>query len=425
MKSYSSEAYTRKIEDTLDYYQSLHERVFPDVDMGALNYRNAYDIYEAALYAYKHNQSIQDSTSFTTEDLRILRNLASEQQWSLNTPNGTDTINAIAGTTLSSRVLQQFAHSIASAGLSDKLTLLFGSYEPMLAFFALSGLSTGASASKFMALPDHGSTLTFELFSYDDGTSAGQNASIPMPYSDDLYVRFLFRNGTDPASPFTSYSLFDLGNSKDVMTWQEFVLGMSGIGLDGVAEWCDSCGSRTLFCPAFNRSSSNERSSGSLHAASNDLSPTLGGVIGAIVALVAVLLAVAGLLLAGFRLEREGDRKKRAAKPDFGTGDVAVSTRSGTGGNAGFRGADRLPSDPDLAIKCAGATVVRHERVGSWELKNSPSRERAHGSLDKEFESGHGDGRLVSMADYGRRSEELDREHIDSLGDPVKPVESV
>jgi len=50
-------------------------------------------------------------------------------------------------------------------------------------------------------------------------------------------------------------------------------------------------------------------------------------------------------------------------------------------------------------------------------LNESPTKQ---GSLDKDVES----GRVVSGADYGRRSED-GMERIDPFGDPVKAVDTV
>ena len=96
--------------------------------------------------------------------------------------------------------------------------------------------------------------------------------------------------------------------------------------------------------------------------------------------------------------------------------------RSGSG-NGGFKGAEKLASDTDLRLKGgAGATVIRHERVGSWELNESPT-DKKHSSLDKEIESGNV-SRVVSKADYGRNSED-GIGNVNPFGDPVKPLDQV
>ncbi|KAK6586934.1 hypothetical protein PZA11_000224 [Diplocarpon coronariae] len=115
-------AYVLEIQDTSEYYASLHPN-FPSSEETTLDYANAYDIYEAALYQYHNHRSIHTPSELTTDDLQILRSLASEQQWFSNTPDGTDRIKAIAGQTLSSRILQELSHSIASGGDYDEVFL--------------------------------------------------------------------------------------------------------------------------------------------------------------------------------------------------------------------------------------------------------------------------------------------------------------
>jgi hypothetical protein len=60
--------------------------------------------------------------------------------------------------------------------------------------------------------------------------------------------------------------------------------------------------------------------------------------------------------------------------------------------------------------------VIRHERVGSWELSSTAR-------ADKDVESGRME-RVVSGADYSRRRSE-DDEGVNPFGDPVKPVDHV
>lgn len=83
----------------------------------------------------------------------------------------------------------------------------------------------------------------------------------------------------------------------------------------------------------------------------------------------------------------------------------------------GFKGAEKLASDTDLRLKGgAGATIVRHERVGSWELNESPTDSK-HTSLDKEIES-------ERAANYERRSED-GIGNVNPFGDPVKAVDHI
>lgn len=412
----SSASFIQEIQSREDYYQSLHKTVMAGFDFSILNYANAMQIYEYTLYQYNHNRTIQNSTDFTINDLSYLQSLASAQQWTLNTPNSTNTVPAIAGRTLASRILQQFEQNINTMGQNDKLTAYFGSYEPMLSFFALSNLATGPSAGRFNSLPAHGSTFAFELFSYG---SDNNTTSTTMPSTSDLHVRFLFRNGSDDTSPLISYPLFGHGPSEVDMTWAEFAGGMGSFAVDGVSDWCTACGAVTLFCEAialntgYNSPLTGGNSSPTRGRMS--LSPAIAGVVGAAVAIAAFIFLAAGLLLAGFRIEHR-------AKDNNRTSDISVLKRSGSGHNGGFKGGDRLASDTDLRLKSGdgvGATVIRHERVGSWELGENKSR-----SLDKEIEAGE-TGRVVSTADYGRRSEDLRAHDEDPFGDPVRAVERV
>ncbi|XMA17212.1 hypothetical protein WAI453_010003 [Rhynchosporium graminicola] len=443
-----SPAYANRIEDTQTYYSSFTDLVFPDRDSSTINYAYAWEVYEGALYQYKHNTTIQNSTSFTADDLAILRSLASEQQWTFNTPHTDDLINAVSGRTFAAKVLQRLNANIASRGVFSKLSLFFGTHEPFLAFFALSNLATGASGPQFNTLPDHGSTMTFELFSTQesstpdrDASSENTTATITMPSPDQLSVRFLFRNGSAPQEDMRSYSLFGRGNSETVIPWLEFRRLMGRMAMTDALDWCRTCEAKTIFCEAFeavavgdqsgngdgNSDGNGDGDGGSepplTHESQNGISATVGGVIGAAVAVALFLLLVAGLLCAGFRVEH---RKRGGAGRDLGGISVIKRASSGSGsGNAGgFKGADRLESDTDLAIKSGmGAAVVRHERVGSWELGQSPNADFKHRSLDKEIESRISSERVVSGTDYGRRSRELEREN--PFVDPVRAVERV
>jgi hypothetical protein len=216
-----------------------------------------------------------------------------------------------------------------------------------------------------------------------------------------------------------------------VIPWAEFQKAMAAFALTDTLDWCRTCETKTFFCTAFEDISSGDGEdgdgeddglvSGTGGGGVKGVSPTIGGVIGATVAVAAFIFLAAGLLLAGFRLEK---RKKNGNTVFPDLGDIKVLKRSGSGNdNGGFKGADRLGSDADLAFTAgkggAGATVVRHERVGSWELGDSPSGDSKHASLDKEIES----GRVVSGVDYSRRSRELEREN--PFVDPVKAVDQV
>lgn len=411
----SSDAFTKIVESTGPFYTSLSNSVFKNMPIDILNYGNAWDLYEYALFEYMHT-NVTNATDFTVSDLELLNAYASDQQWTFNTPSGISTIQAMAGRTLASKVLEQFSHNIDSSGSTYKLSLLFGTYEPFLSFFALSDLATGPSASKFNSLPLHGSLMTFELYSYYT-PSPNVNLSTPFPAIADLRVRFLFRNGTAGDESLVEYTLFGRGNSQADMSWSDFVQGMGQFSLDDLVDWCTECNTALLFCEALENNQADPNSSPSTHEGNpsgrSGISPVVAGVIGATVTVAAMIIAAAALMLFGFRLEH---REKNAGTKG---GDLGVLKRSGSG-NGGFKGAEKLASDTDLRLKGgAGATIVRHERVGSWELTGGPS-DRKHTSLDKEIESAG----ITRKADYERHSED-DLENVNPFGDPVKAVDQV
>ncbi|KAG0651236.1 hypothetical protein D0Z07_1889 [Hyphodiscus hymeniophilus] len=404
-----STSYATQTAATTEFYQSLASTVFWEYDPSIVDYENAWILYEYALYQYNHNTS----QPISSEDLSQLYNLASQQQFDLNSPNTFGTIPSIAGATLASAVLQQLQHNIASNGVADKLTLLFGSFEPFLAFFALSNLATGQSGEQFNTLPLHGSLMTFELFSNAPNSSSG-NSSSSFPTEDELFVRFLFRNGTSSTTPLVEYSLFNRGLNEDDMSWSDFVTDMGAFSLDDVNEWCSACDAITLFCEAIDADVSNDTSSCASAGAKREMSPAVGGVIGATVTLAVLVLGALTAALCGFRLEF---RRGLKGLDEGAVGGVGVLKRSGSGKGGGFKGAEKLASDTDLTLKGgAGASVIRHERVGSWELND----QKNGSALDKDVESGRIE-RVVSGADYGRRSEEM----MDPFGDPVKPLDQV
>jgi hypothetical protein len=291
---------------------------------------------------------------------------------------------------------------------------MFGSFEPMLSFFALSGLSSGPSSFSFQSLPEPGSVMILELFSYSrDGENAAQNLSTPFPNTSDLWVRFLFRNGTSDDEGITAYPLFGRGLSETDMPWNDFAKGIADFAITDVADWCTVCDAVTLFCQAIESNISNNGTTISYpYVASrnyNRLAPAVAGVIGAAVTLALFIIVALALVFFGFRIDRR-EKQNPAAK----RGDLGVLKRSGSGG---FKGAEKLASDTDLTLKGgAGATIIRHERVGSWELNNSPTSPTTHSSLDKEIES--------SRTDYERRSEDgIGNEN--PFGDPVKPKDHI
>ncbi|KAI1506427.1 histidine phosphatase superfamily [Biscogniauxia marginata] len=394
---FRDEAYSVQMyNSSLDFYQETWSEVFPDtLSASTVNFDRAYDLYEYALYEYNHNQSVRDSLN----DARLarLRNLADAQQFALNgdlSASGLqsgDRIRAIAGRMLAGKVVAQLSNQIASGGSSNKLSLAFGSFEPFLAFFSLSGLSdSNNNTVLFKQVPQPGAAMVFELFS----TAAGGNDTSDYPGYDELWVRFLYRNGTDLSAPLEEYPLFGLSEAR--MQWADFRQLVNAFAIKDITGWCQTCDAVTLFCIALDDTPGSDGSTTLFGSGggSSSLSPAVAGVIGAVIALAVFgVAAAAAFVFGGLRIRRNDG-----------------SSRS-SGSLGGFKGAEKLASDHDVSIVKSGA---RHERVGSWELGGpGPSTTGLPSKNDPAF---------FGAAVQQNRDE--DAESIMGRA-PIKPLESI
>jgi hypothetical protein len=365
-----------------------------------VGYYNAYDLWEYANYLYVHNKTVYEQLD--PADLSELRVLASQQEFARNgdlSVSGLtqgDKIRAIAGQTYAAHVLSLLGQTIGSQGSAEKMSVLFSSYEVFLAFFSLSSLS--GISDQFTSIPEPGSVMVFELFSNTANATA-------FPDPKDLWVRFLFRNGTDPSTPLLSYPLFGRANSAVDMTWNDFETGMDTIKLSDIGTWCETCGSLAMYCSQFEDNSANSTtgssgSSSTSSASSTGLSPTIAGVLGAAATIaVFVLFFSLAVLCGGVRFYRNGSKRQSSL--------------------GGFKGAEKLASDTDLTVAKVGAggAVVRHERVGSWELSDAAKKDddsKHDRSLD----------RVVSTADYSKHDDD-GISVLNPFGEPVKADDRV
>ena len=384
------------------------------------DYVNAYVIYDYLSYMNAHDITVNallSNPAFINPATNIsyldtLRWYADEQQYaqlgnlyaknnvtSQPFPNGvTGSISTIAGNMLAAKMLSLLDTNINTGGEFYKFNLLVGDYQPLMSFFALAGLP--ALDSNFYGLPQYGSVGVFELYSMSDITDG-----LIYPSVDDLWVRFYFRNGTDPAEKYQAYSLFNLGPDNFEMKYGDFQAAMSSIMIPGVGIWCQQCGpliteSTRVFCSYWNTSDSLTGSLNGQSPSHDAVSPAVGGIIGAIVALVlAGIIFGAIMLIGGVRLHRVPSRKSELG---------------------GFKGSQKLASDKDLTLPKGGAIVGAtvetpgspvaggHERVGSWELKQHdlPNIAATHPARKPSFEDDE------EVGDIGNRK-------------PVKPDERV
>ena len=402
---YTSPEYETILDATAGFYEGLEEDFLNGIfTNSSVGYFDAYYIWDYLQYGFIHNTSIADHIS--EEALLHARALADELTFALNgntsasgsTPG--DQIRAIGGRTLATRIVEALYTNIDTNGQYDKMTLLFGSYEPMVSFAALAGLASEQNP-QFYSIPDPGSSMVFELF------SMSVNDTGEYPDRSDLKVRFLFQNGTGDGTQLISYSLFGGDPSQDTMTFDEFVSGMETIWMPSVADWCDVCSSLSFFCPAFvgdGGSSSSNPTYGAGPSSHRGISPVVAGVIGAVVTLVVVgILAAVLALLGGLRVYR----MKTKGRSDLG----------------GFKGGEKLASDADLtAAKAKVGGIVTgsapagrlHERVGSWELGD---QSKARDAQIPNLGSSDLPGRRPSFED--------DELHVHPLAAPVKPDDHV
>ncbi|RPB09120.1 phosphoglycerate mutase-like protein [Morchella conica CCBAS932] len=274
---YLSEQYLHLQDTTKSFYESFSDILEGVFSSRQLSYHNAYAIYDYINVGSIHNATIADAVS--SEQLFQLRTLADSHELGLNgNTSSTSTVALISGRTLANKIITQLSTVVDSKGEDNKLSLLVGSYDTFLSFFALSGLS--AAYENFTGLPDYASTLAFELLSYQD------NAAFPRK-TEDLYVRFLFRNGTN--SDIKEYPLF--GNTDVVVSWNDFNEKMASIAVDSVSEWCTLCSSDESICSI--DSDKSVDTADTTDTKSGGISKAVAGVIGALVA-----LAVVGLVLA-------------------------------------------------------------------------------------------------------------------------------
>lgn len=415
---------------TYDFYQNLWSKAFEGspFDESAVNFASAYELWDYASYQYNHNSTVRGGDGNGTEsgllddaEMTKLQQLANEQQYGLN-GNLTayalqpgDMIRAIAGRTLAGRVSAQFQAYLASPRRQrNRLNLMFGSFEPFLAFFALSNLADQHGSGLFMQIPPPGSAMVFELFGL-----GGDDDSAPAD-EDDLWVRFLYRNGTAGGELLREYPLFARPNAESAMRWSDFYRNMDGVAVSDPTTWCQLCDSPNPFCGSLVEnpgSSSSDSSSSSNGDDGPALSPAAAGLIGAATTLAVLTLLSAGAwALAGVHIVRRRT----------GPGDDPSRRQQRTSSLGGFKGAEKMVSDHDISIARNGA---RHARIGSWELVGGgPLREprplppaASAFPVDK-------DGATIFGASIRRGTSGVSGDtDVDSITGvlPLKPLESV
>ncbi|KAJ4222215.1 hypothetical protein NW759_006635 [Fusarium solani] len=389
----SDEQLNNLYQSTLPFYQNLFstEPFVGTIDIGYAHFWNAFELWEYADYMYRHNETVHRGMSNANVTLGFLNSYATtllraqnsyKERQGDNDPLGI--LYSIAGRTLANRVTQLFQNNINWKGEYNKLSLMFGSLEPIMSFVSLAGLVTGDEIFKepFSSLPEPGAALVFELF--------GEDPDFPnrQPSADTLRVRLSYRASADADEDFANQGLFS--PSPDGVLYTEFLETMQNLGRTA-NDWCDICSPTPAPWCLLNAVEN-------LDLSSSTIGPAIGGIIGAIIMLVVVAIVFAGLyFLGGVRLSR--NTPPPAEEPQT---EAAVG---------GFKGSERKDGDPDVVVTKTG---VHHERVGSWELRGGNLSPQTSGIVNKD------------LGPDPRRSLSDDEDGISVMGaTPVKEHEAV
>lgn len=249
-----TEEYQRIQSESSSFYNRLYAYVLDGLfSRYSSVYSNALSISEYLSYRYNHVSIQGDRPALS--DVRRARALADRLASATNSNRGRngDPIGAVAGRTLARSVLSGLERNILADGDYSKMTLLFGTYEPMIAFYSLVQL-VSRNRPDFSRISEFGSSIIFELYSLEADASS---ASYPSN-TNDLMVRFLVRNGTDYSNPPIPYPLFGHGPGVIGVPYSEFEAEMKSIMVSSTREWCTICNSSSVFCPFYenrNRSS--------------------------------------------------------------------------------------------------------------------------------------------------------------------------
>ncbi|OLN92087.1 hypothetical protein CCHL11_01363 [Colletotrichum chlorophyti] len=345
---------TNLYKASLPKYQSLFSKppFNGTIALHNANFWDAYNIYDYIRYRYSHEQDVYQAMMDTyAKDSQFLKMYARQQQLNMTSNKEVsglkkgDMIRTIAGRTFSQKVLDALRANGNFAGFSNKLTLLFGSHETFLSFFALAQLQglDLTLASPFWNIPEPGAAMIFELI----GDQPGRPDAYPT--EDSLYVRFLYRKDADPDTPFEEFSLFGLSSSDSRMTLSLFKQEMQKFGVD-VSSYCSICGSVQPFCKW--GTPDTPKTIGE-YIRSAVQKPVVAGIIGGAIVLAALgLVVLVAAVFGRCRIRRAGGKDKDKDDRAAGLG--------------GFKAAEKMASDPDLSISKRG---VHHERTGSWELR--------------------------------------------------------
>ncbi|KAJ5908696.1 hypothetical protein N7495_001378 [Penicillium taxi] len=286
---YDTASYKALLNSTEPFYKSISPTLSKAFTSSQMTFENAYSIFDYLNVARIHNAS-SNTANITDADWLQLISLAGVHEYNL-AYNASDKVRAIAGAVLSGQMWTNLNANIASNGTKNKLNVQFGSYGTFFSWVGLMQLP--AAFTNFTSIPDYASSMVLELVTNATGTT--------FPSSNDINVRFSFRNGSMGSSDeLTVYPLFN--QSSTSLPWSNFTALTKEVAVLSTSDWCNQCGNTDGSCAttssAISTSSSKSSSSGGMPLA-------VAGVIGAMVTL-AILVGLEALifLVCGLRVAK-------------------------------------------------------------------------------------------------------------------------
>jgi Histidine phosphatase superfamily (branch 2) len=386
---------TPEFQNEIDTYQQFMNSLRHDLDPALNVFPNTPSWFGSSYLIWDWIQHQAMNNSAMAADAQGVRYVADAyMQGIYGNVSADNGIRAIGGYTLAADILGGLYAMVDYNSSYWPMNIYFTGPEPWISLGALMQL-TSQAGSPWQGLPDPGSSLVFELFS-SAATSQDNLAGInpEFPTLDNLQVRVLFRNGTNSTSNLNMQGMFGqpTGNGDpQAMLFNDFSNNMSSIAAGDPATWCSACNAQNaIWCAYYTDGAVGLGSPSSSHS-SDPITPTIAGVIGALVALaVAGGTVLVAMLCFGLRFRRK-ERKSAnptgttTRSPKFAISSPLSSPRSPKAGLGGFKGGEKLASDVDLPSGAApiGASIVKssgHERTESWEL-----RENQRKSLDDEL----------------------------------------
>ncbi|KAL3476472.1 histidine phosphatase superfamily [Aspergillus californicus] len=286
---FRSELYNNLLESTRDFYLSLAPLINTSFSEADMSFKNAYSIFDYLNVGYIHNTSNVPTES----QLHQAFLLANIEQYNL-AYNSSESIRAVAGSTLAAEMLMGLNETVTSGG-EVKLHIEFGSYGTFLSYFGLANLP--AADVNFTGIPNYASSMVWELVT--------NSTSDSFPDTSEISVRFAFHNSTlTSSSSLTEYHLYD--QSTAAIPWSTFVEQTEKIAYMDTAQWCQACGNTDGQCASSDSSDSDSASTDAV-GGSGGISKAVAGVIGAMVTLAVIFgLEALVLLVGGFRITKKG-----------------------------------------------------------------------------------------------------------------------